>query len=165
MHTCMSRRTDSSTTTKDNGGLHYHEKGILRRACRPVFPLRLLQLRPWSLWLTHHLLCQTLWAQSFGAPPPVCLYICVYVVHLSPAARESNLSTFVFQIVKCAVFVNPAPSWALACSRWGDQSTYSYIYRISSLRHSDSSRQTRVALVHRTTASKLQVESKNVIDW
>lgn len=102
-HTRITRHTDTSTTTKDNRGLHYHEKDILKYACQAVFPVSLLQLGAWSLWLTHHSLCQTLWAQSFWAPPPMC--VCVYVVRLSSAAWKSNLNIFVFQISTYTVFV------------------------------------------------------------
>lgn len=47
--------------------------------------MRLLQLGVWSLWLTHHSICQTLWPQSFWAPPAICVCLCVCVCACNPS--------------------------------------------------------------------------------
>lgn len=49
----ITRHTNTTITTKDDTGLHYHEKhthtDILKYACQTVFPVRLVQLGARSL--------------------------------------------------------------------------------------------------------------------
>lgn len=52
---------------------HTCYKCILQHACENVFPVCLLQLGAWTLWLTRHSICQPSWPQSFWAAPAMCL--------------------------------------------------------------------------------------------